>query len=134
MSSLHLCFAAVMALCSCTSTVSAPAEGQPTTASGIRRPTSCPRCQSRDVVTIVYGRLAPEGQQRVRDGLIVSGGCMVGRENPDWHCKGCGFDWYDANDPQRNAAWDAFEREMQQIYEQHDATQKPPRRSTRRAP
>jgi hypothetical protein len=118
-----------MALCSCTGTASAPADGQPTAASGIRRPTSCPRCQSRDVVTIVYGRLAPEGQQRVRDGLIVSGGCMVDRENPDWHCKSCRYEWYEADDPHRRAAWDAFDREMQELIDQSEAKRKPPNKT-----
>jgi hypothetical protein len=51
---------------------------------------------------------------------------MIDRENPDWHCKSCRFEWYDADDPQRKAVWDAFEREMQEIYDRADVKQKPP--------
>ena len=123
---LNLCLAAVVVLGSCTGPTPPPAAGEATATSGIRRPTSCPRCRSRDIVEVVYGRLGPEGQKQVLGGLIVSGGCEVDRENPDWHCRSCRNVWYDASDPQRKAAWDAFEREMQEIYDRADAKPRSP--------
>jgi len=54
---------------------------------------------------------------------------MVDRENPDWHCNTCHHEWYDTNDPKRKAAWDAFDREMQTLYDWFDARQKPPNKT-----
>ncbi len=57
--------------------------------------TSCPRCDSADVVPIVYG-LPGEGlMARLAAGEVRAklGGCCVGPRDPEFHCKACGNDW-----------------------------------------
>jgi hypothetical protein len=55
--------------------------------------TSCPRCDSADVVPIVYG-LPGEGLLAGSvAGEVRLGGCCVGPRDPEFHCKACGNDW-----------------------------------------
>ena len=37
--------------------------------------------------------------EMIQKGEAISGGCFVRPWQPDWHCAGCGHEWYDENDP-----------------------------------
>ena len=89
--------------------------------SQLRQPEACPRCGGTHILPILYGLLAEPGEQRVRDGKAVSGGCEISREHPDWSCQTCAHRWYDATDPYRKAWWDAHDRELQEIMERFKA-------------
>jgi hypothetical protein len=47
----------------------------------------CPRCGSEKVLPILYGITTPKGQEAIRNGEYVAGGCMVGRAN--YACASC---------------------------------------------
>ena len=48
----------------------------------------CPNCSSAEsVVPIRYGMPGLEMQQKHYEGKIKLGGCVMGEEMPDWHCK-----------------------------------------------
>lgn len=57
---------------------------------------SCPECGSGDVAYIMYGYPLPEEyystafRQRLADGEIVFGGCVIDPDSPKWHCNNCG--------------------------------------------
>lgn len=99
---------------------------QPAPPSEVRRPEACPRCGGKDVLPIIYGRLAEPSRQRVRDGKAVFGGCIILPGNPDWACRTCDHQWFDAEDPHRRAVLEALEREMQELHDRFRAAEKPP--------
>ncbi len=49
----------------------------------------CPKCQSKDVVAILYGTPSSYGLELVQQGERELGGCTVSRESPMWACKAC---------------------------------------------
>jgi hypothetical protein len=59
----------------------------------------CPLCQSNRVLPIVYGLPGPELLESAREGRVHLGGCVVYRENPEWHCRKCGYEWGGAGNP-----------------------------------
>lgn len=97
--------------------------------SQLRRPEACPRCGGKDILPIIYGLLAEPGQQQVRDGKAVSGGCIISPDNPDWACRRCDHQWYDPEDPYRKAVFEALEREVQELHDRLRAAEKPPNKA-----
>ena len=61
----------------------------------IDEPENCPRCQSAQVVPIVYGLPDPElvSLEDVESGKVILGGCMVSGDEPEWLCRSCGLEW-----------------------------------------
>ena len=55
----------------------------------------CPRCESPEVIRIIYGLPADreEAMKADREGKIKLGGCIVGEESPNFTCKSCGKEW-----------------------------------------
>ena len=53
----------------------------------------CPRCQSDEVLPIVYGLPTPETVEVSAAGRVALGGCMIWPEAPDWRCEVCGHEW-----------------------------------------
>lgn len=56
---------------------------------------ACPACASKNVATFVYGkprlnRIIVEGFE---SGKIISGGCMIRKTAPKWHCHNCNKDF-----------------------------------------
>lgn len=49
----------------------------------------CPKCQSKNVVRIVYGYPMPSVMRRAEKGLVELGGCCVTGNDPTHHCKDC---------------------------------------------
>jgi hypothetical protein len=41
----------------------------------------------------VFGLPGPELLEASREGRIHLGGCVVYRENQQWHCQKCGYEW-----------------------------------------
>ena len=57
-------------------------------------PPTCPRCQSDEVVPIVYGMpAASELFEEPRAGRVALGGYVVFPEAPEWLCVACAFEW-----------------------------------------
>jgi hypothetical protein len=54
---------------------------------------NCPKCQSGDVVRIVFGYPSPEMMESSERGEVSLGGCCVTPNDPDWHCKDCEHEW-----------------------------------------
>ena len=54
---------------------------------------NCPRCDSVDVVPIVYGLPGEELFARSVAGEVELGGCCVGPHDPEFHCRACGSKW-----------------------------------------
>lgn len=55
-----------------------------------RRPPRCPDCSSADARPIFYGEPPLDLDGSVERGEIALGGCVVGDNDPAWHCSGCG--------------------------------------------
>lgn len=53
----------------------------------------CPKCKGKKSIEIVYGMPSPEAQEDVRKGKLALGGCLIERDQPNWHCKSCDHDW-----------------------------------------
>lgn len=66
---------------------------RPSTVGGQR----CPVCHSKRGVPIVFGLPGPELLEASREGRIHLGGCVVSRENQEWHCQKCGYEWRSAH-------------------------------------
>ena len=56
-------------------------------------PPPCSSCTSDDVVPIVYGMPGLDLAEQAEDGKVALGGCCIGEDDPEWHCKECGFEW-----------------------------------------
>lgn len=56
-------------------------------------PIACPACGSRERVPIVFGYPGSEMFEDSEKGKIVLGGCVVGGDDPTWHCSACGRQW-----------------------------------------
>ncbi len=54
---------------------------------------TCPRCDSQNVVPILYGMPGPEMFEESRRGEVALGGCVVFPDAPDHTCRNCGHDW-----------------------------------------
>jgi len=54
---------------------------------------SCPQCKALSGIPIVYGYPSECTLQKVRNGEIALGGCIVRSSNPRWQCKKCGCMW-----------------------------------------
>jgi len=49
----------------------------------------CPRCKSKNVIPILYGYPMLSAMRKAEKGLIELGGCCIGENDPNWHCKDC---------------------------------------------
>jgi len=56
---------------------------------------ACPGCASRNVAIFVYGkpRLSRKVIEGFESGKIISGGCMIRKTAPKWHCYNCDKDF-----------------------------------------
>ena len=53
----------------------------------------CPRCNSDEVIPIVYGVPAPDIIEESRAGRVALGGNVAWPEAPEWRCVVCGLEW-----------------------------------------
>ncbi|NOQ41685.1 MAG: hypothetical protein GQ563_04195 [Desulfuromusa sp.] len=55
----------------------------------------CPACASNNVAIFVYGkpRLSRIIVEGFESGKIISGGCMIRKTAPKWHCYNCNKDF-----------------------------------------
>lgn len=49
----------------------------------------CPKCKSENIVKIIYGYPSPSTMKKAERGKISLGGCCIGENDPNWHCKDC---------------------------------------------
>ncbi len=49
----------------------------------------CPKCESFDVIPILYGLPSKEAELLKKEGKVEFGGCKVVEYYPKWHCKSC---------------------------------------------
>jgi len=57
------------------------------------RPPACPLCAAVEVIPIVRGFPSVELFERAEAGEVALGGCVIGQDDPEWHCKSCGKDF-----------------------------------------
>jgi hypothetical protein len=53
----------------------------------------CPRCDSQDVISVVYGLPSEEMVEESIAGRVALGGCTVWPGSPDHACQNCGHEW-----------------------------------------
>ena len=53
----------------------------------------CPKCDSRNVVPIVYGYPGPELMEDSALRKVEIGGCVIEEDAPDRHCNDCEYQW-----------------------------------------
>ena len=53
----------------------------------------CPKCDSRNIVPIVYGYPGPDLAEESRLGQVKLGGCGILEDAPDRHCIDCENQW-----------------------------------------
>ncbi len=53
----------------------------------------CPKCKSKNVVSIVYGYPAKELFKEAEKGKVHLGGCCISNNDPQWYCKHCEKEW-----------------------------------------
>jgi len=54
---------------------------------------TCPKCNKRNSVQIVYGYPGKGMMESSLKGEISLGGCIIGRNSPDRYCKTCDTSW-----------------------------------------
>ena len=54
---------------------------------------TCPKCETSEIVDIVYGYPTEEVLQSWFKKEIELGGCIVRNENPIYKCKKCNHQW-----------------------------------------
>jgi transcription elongation factor Elf1 len=57
------------------------------------KPKVCPRCNSENIVDIVYGYPLPETKEKASKGEVKLGGCGIYDGMPIYHCKDCGYEF-----------------------------------------
>ena len=58
----------------------------------------CPRCNSKNVGTFLYGLSRPEREdsitmEKVEKGLIIPRGCCISYDSHKYICHDCGLEW-----------------------------------------
>jgi len=53
----------------------------------------CPKCDSKNIIPIQYGLPSFKMQCEKYEGKIKLGGCVVHKNNPDFHCRDCKLDF-----------------------------------------
>ncbi len=53
----------------------------------------CPKCNSKNIIPILYGLPVYEAFLKEQEGKLKLGGCVIDEESPNWHCKDCGYEW-----------------------------------------
>lgn len=56
---------------------------------------ACPKCRSQKVAMIIYGSpmMTTKIHAAFESGRLLSGGCMIRKRAPAWHCNQCGHDY-----------------------------------------
>ena len=67
----------------------------------LRKPDSCPECESTAIKRIVGGRPNEEGMKMIEAGKAVPGDCFMREWKEDWYCSACEHQWCDKTDPVR---------------------------------
>ena len=65
----------------------------------------CPICGGKETAPILYGMpvFDEELERRLRDRELVLGGCLVSPFNPQYHCFGCGENFFDPRDKEKRS-------------------------------
>jgi hypothetical protein len=53
----------------------------------------CPKCQSNNIISIVYGYPPYDVGEEAEKGFVQLGGCVINEDIPQWHCKNCGHEF-----------------------------------------
>jgi hypothetical protein len=51
---------------------------------------TCPNCNNKEIIPILYGQPTLEKVAKCERGEVVLGGCVIVDGMPKWHCKKCG--------------------------------------------
>jgi len=67
-----------------------------TTADGGTELSECPKCGGTDIAIIFWG--LPDGSEFLKEAvkrkIIVFGGCIVSKNNPELECNDCGWRYF----------------------------------------
>jgi hypothetical protein len=58
-----------------------------------RRKAVCPKCQSKEVVKIIYGYPTHKLFEEARAEKVKLGGCVISSDSPNYACKSCRHEW-----------------------------------------
>ena len=58
-----------------------------------RKAVNCPKCNSKNIIPIVYGYPSLELSKEAEKGQVHLGGCCVTDNDPEWYCKDCEREW-----------------------------------------
>lgn len=53
----------------------------------------CKTCKANTGIPILRGEPDAEAEEARARGEVVLGGCLIGVDDPDWYCRGCGREW-----------------------------------------
>jgi len=59
---------------------------------------TCPACGSPYVISIVQDTPSLEVAELEREQWVVLAGSLVGENDPDRHCRACGYEWIESAD------------------------------------
>ena len=53
----------------------------------------CPKCDSLDVLEIIYGTPSRDLLLDEEKGKVILGGCSIDENSPSLHCQDCKHEW-----------------------------------------
>ncbi len=59
---------------------------------------TCPACGSSHTIGIVRDMPGLELPELERERWVVLAGSLIGENDPDWHCRACGYEWIESTD------------------------------------
>jgi predicted RNA-binding Zn-ribbon protein involved in translation (DUF1610 family) len=69
---------------------------KPTSTKELSESSNCPNCGEPRLVPIVYGFPGDSLMRLAQQGVVQLGGCIVGGDDPQFHCPACDHDvWVD---------------------------------------
>lgn len=86
---------------------------------------NCPKCGSSRLLPIIYGRLTDNGEEMVKQGRFVSGGCICFEDSPTTVCQDCHYEFRDTSSEQLQAFDRLMRRAQLQAREQITGYLKP---------
>lgn len=66
---------------------------QPASDVVMRRKPVCPLCGADAPLPIAYEPFGPDGEEAARAGEVIWGRRTVTGDDPEWHCRKCGYEW-----------------------------------------
>ena len=59
---------------------------------------TCPACGAPCVISMMQDMPGLEVAELEREQWVTLAGSLVGENDPDWHCRACGYEWIEPAD------------------------------------